>query len=105
LLSTIGSIGLIVYLVVACSQYALRRKYDKQGIELNFKMWLFPWITLAVIALIVMTLGYMFIAEKYQYESMMTASLTAIILVASFIRGRQKQKNSQYALNSEESSN
>lgn len=103
LLSTIGSIGLIVYLVVACSQYALRRKLDKQGVELSFKMWLFPWITLAVIALIVMTLGYMFIAEKYQYESLMTASLTAIILVASFIRNRQKR--SQYALNGEESSN
>lgn len=104
LLSTIGSIGLIVYLVVACSQYRLRRKLDKQGIELSFKMWLFPWITLAVILLIVMTLGYMFFAEKYQYESLMTGSLTVIILVASFIVNRKK-RNQQYVIKSEQSQN
>lgn len=104
LLSTIGSIGLIVYLVVACSQYQLRRKLDKQGIELSFKMWLFPWITLAVILLIVMTLGYMFFAEKYQYESLMTGSLTVIILVASFIVNRKK-RNQQYVIKSEQSQN
>lgn len=95
LLSTIGSIGLIVYLVVACSQFNLRRKLDKEGVKLDFKMWFFPWITLAVIALILMTLGYMLFSEKYQYEALMTSSLTIFILAASFILKRKKSKQNQ----------
>ncbi|MDW3025775.1 amino acid permease [Acinetobacter baumannii] len=103
LLSTIGSIGLIVYLVVACSQYKLRRKLEKSGTTLTFKMWLFPWLTWAVIILIVMTLGYMLIAEKYQYEALMTSSLTIAILVASFIVKRRKA--AQFTLNEKQSQN
>lgn len=103
LLSTIGSIGLIVYLVVACSQFKLRRDMDKQGVTLDFKMWLFPWLTLAVIILIVMVLGYMLISEKYQYESLMTFSLTTIILIISFIRKRQK--DTQLLMNEKSGSN
>ncbi|CAI3132821.1 putative GABA permease [Acinetobacter calcoaceticus] len=103
LLSTIGSIGLIVYLVVACSQYKLRRELEKNGTTLNFKMWLFPWLTWAVIILIVMTLGYMLVAEKYQYEALMTSSLTIAILIASFIVKRKK--NTQYSLNEKRSPN
>ncbi|MBN6492015.1 amino acid permease [Acinetobacter pittii] len=103
LLSTIGSIGLIVYLVVACSQYKLRRTLEKNGTNLTFKMWLFPWLTWAVIILIVMTLGYMLVAEKYQYEALMTSSLTIAILIASFIVKRKK--GAQFALNEKQSSN
>ena len=99
LLSTIGSIGLIVYLVVACSQFCLRKKLDKEGVQLDFKIWFFPWITLAVIALILMTLGYMLFSEKYQYEALMTSSLTIIILIASFILKYKRNKQSQLNVN------
>lgn len=90
LLSTIGSIGLIVYLVVAISQLRMRKQLEKQGVQLQFKMWLFPWLTWLVIAIIVAVLGYMFVSEKYQYETMLTVSLTVIILVISFFRKPKK---------------
>ncbi|WP_017349876.1 amino acid permease [Pantoea sp. A4] len=80
LLSTTGAIALIVYLVVAISQLRMRFALQRQGIEPEFRMWLFPWLTLATIAVIVAVLGYMFVSEQYRYETLMTAAVTLIML-------------------------
>ena len=90
-LSTIGSIGLIVYLAIAASQLKMRRTLEQQGTKLTLKMWCFPYLTWAVIVVIIMTLGYMLISKQYQYEALMTSSLTVIILIASFIHQRKKK--------------
>ncbi|MFW1801936.1 amino acid permease [Acinetobacter nematophilus] len=99
LLSTIGSIGLIVYLAIAFSQLKMRYALEKEGVQLTLKMYCFPYFTWAVIAIIVMTLGYMVFSEKYQHEVFMTSSLTIIILIASFIHKRKKNINHAFDKN------
>ncbi|MFQ6572068.1 amino acid permease [Pseudomonas sp. UM16] len=86
LLSTTGAIALLVYLVIAVSQLRMRAINDREGTELAFKMWLFPWLTWLVIGLIVTVLGYMLISPAYRYETLMTAGVTLAILLISLTR-------------------
>ncbi|ROL74069.1 amino acid permease [Pseudomonas vranovensis] len=86
LLSTTGAIALLVYLVIAVSQLRMRAITDRQGTELAFKMWLFPWLTWLVIGLITLVLGYMLISPAYRYETLMTAGVTLAILLISLTR-------------------
>lgn len=91
LLSTMNAIGLLVYLVIAMSQLVSRYRLEKQGIQLDFKMWLFPWLTCFVILVILSVLGYMFFSEQHRYETIVTLSLAGFILLMSFLR-RHKAK-------------
>ena len=63
----------------------MRIKYEALGKQLDFKMWCFPYLTYVVIALITLTLGYMFVNEKYQYETIVTLVLAIGTVSASFI--------------------
>ncbi|MNM69964.1 GABA permease [compost metagenome] len=75
-----------MYLVIAVSQLRMRAITDRQGTELAFKMWLFPWLTWLVIGLITLVLGYMLISPAYRYETLMTAGVTLAILLISLTR-------------------
>lgn len=100
-LSTLGAISLLVYLIISCSQLKMRKDLDKKGVKLDFKMWCFPYLTYFVILLIIATLGYMFLNDQYQYETLVTLGLTSIILIASFIVNHKKVKNHNIQVESE----
>lgn len=102
LLSTTGSIALLVYLVIAFSQLILRRKLEKDGVEIPFKMWLFPYLTWIVIILIISVLSYMFLSPTYRYETALSLSVTLIVIffgVIISLRNRKKSKSVQHNLN------
>ncbi|MBH3468913.1 amino acid permease [Pseudomonas putida] len=88
LLSTTGAIALLVYLVIAVSQLRMRARADREGRPLELKMWLFPWLTWLVIGTIVLVLGYMLFSDAYRYETLMTAGVTAFILLVSLTQRR-----------------
>lgn len=90
LLSTTGAIALLVYLVIAVSQLRMRARAEREGTELALKMWLFPWLTWLVIGTIVLVLGYMLFSDAYRYETLMTAGVTAVILLISVTRRRER---------------
>lgn len=91
LLSTTGAIALLVYLVIAVSQLIMRRTLERKGQTPDFKMWLFPWLTLFTIAVILMVLGYMFISPAWRYETLMTTAITLIMLALSFYVTRNRK--------------
>lgn len=93
LLSTTGAIALLVYLVIAFSQLILRKELEQQGTEISFKMWLFPWLTWAVILTIVSVLGYMFFSPSYRYETMLSLGVTVLVVICG-IRVTSKHKHS-----------
>lgn len=95
LLSTTGAIALLVYLVIAVSQLIMRRRLERSGRTPEFKMWLFPWLTLFTIGIILVVLGYMFISPDYRYETLMTAAVAAIVLMLSFIVTRRRTAQTQ----------
>ena len=90
LLSTTGAIALLVYLVIAVSQLRMRAIVEREGTELAFKMWLFPWLTWLVIVVISLVLGYMLFSADYRYETLMTAAVTALILGIALYRKRAR---------------
>ncbi|WP_308813327.1 amino acid permease [Pseudomonas capeferrum] len=57
LLASSGAIALLVYLVIAISQLGMRARLERENVELGFRMWLFPWLTWAVIVFISCALG------------------------------------------------
>ncbi|MEH0637852.1 MULTISPECIES: amino acid permease [Streptomyces] len=60
LLNSSGAIALFVWLVICFSQLRMRRIIQAEAPEkLVVRMWLFPYLTWATIALIVFVLGYM----------------------------------------------
>ena len=96
LLSTTGAIALLVYLVIAISQLRMRQQQIRQGIEPSFKMWCFPWLTWAVIGMILSVLIYMFLSSAYRYESYLSLAVTLIILLFSLIIQYKRKSENLY---------
>lgn len=101
LLSTTGSIALLVYLVIAFSQLRLRTQLEKSGAVLSFKMWLFPWLTWFVIIVIMSVLAYMFLSPTYSYETSLSLGVTLVVVFCSLIVTRKRRKNHTMAMNLE----
>jgi len=91
LLSTTGAFGLVLYLVIAFTQLRMRQQMNQRGEVPKLQMWLYPYLTWFTIVVIAGILGYMFISDAYRYEALMTAGVTAVVLVASLIvTGKRK---------------
>ncbi|VVE85101.1 amino acid permease [Pandoraea sputorum] len=93
LLSTTGGIGLLVYLVIAVSQLRMRAKFRAKGVALPIRMWLYPWLTWAVIVFICGILLTMIWREEQRCEMLTTGALAvgvvAAALIHQWLRGRR----------------
>lgn len=85
LMTATGTIALYVYLAISFSQLFLRKKLEKQGKTINFKMWCFPWLTYLVIALIIASIITMIFEGTYKYEVIYTSILAAVILLMGML--------------------
>ncbi|AUZ05991.1 MULTISPECIES: amino acid permease [Vitreoscilla] len=81
LMAATGSIALLVYLCIAVSQLNMRRKLDASGKEVVLKMWLFPWLTYAVIFVIIASLITMVVEGTYRTEVVYTSIFGGILIV------------------------
>ncbi|PIT09606.1 amino acid permease [Snodgrassella communis] len=85
LLTATGTIALYVYLAISFSQLFMRKKLERQGQILTFKMWCFPWLTYIVIGLIIASIIIMIIDGTYKHEVIYTSVLAAIILIMGIL--------------------
>lgn len=95
LMNMTGTIALLVYLVIACSQLKMRRKLQAQGAEIPLKMWMFPWLTWAVIVFIVACLSLMSFMPDYQVLVVSTGSAALALVVIGVvhqIRGNRARR-------------
>ncbi|MFZ5957832.1 GABA permease [Pseudomonas knackmussii] len=83
LLASSGSIALLVYLAIAISQLRMRATLERRDQALACRMWLFPWLTWAVILFISGVLVTMFIMPSHRIEVSSTLLLTAAIILLS----------------------
>jgi GABA permease len=82
LASTSGDIILFVYMIIVLAQIRQRRKLEAQGIELQLKMWLFPWLSYAIILGIVGVLILLaFIPE--QRSTLLLSCVTVLVVGAA----------------------
>jgi AAT family amino acid transporter/GABA permease len=78
LLSTTGSIALLVYLVIAVSQLRLRARLHAQE-KLKVRMWLHPFLGLFVVFLIIGALALMVSGHAHREEVVATVGLSAFL--------------------------
>jgi L-asparagine transporter-like permease len=89
LLASSGAIALLVYLAIAVSQLRMRRQLVRQGVELGFRMWLFPWLTWAVILFICGALAVMMVTPEHRSEVSTTLGLALVISFIGLVTARQ----------------
>ncbi|MBR7197811.1 GABA permease [Pseudomonas sp. 14A] len=89
LLASSGAIALLVYLVIAISQLRMRRRLEREKVEMTLRMWLFPWLTWLVIAFICAALAVMMITPEHRMEVSSTIGLALLISFVGLITSRQ----------------
>ncbi|MFK8332917.1 GABA permease [Pseudomonas sp. BJa5] len=89
LLASSGAIALLVYLVIAISQLRMRGMLRRQQVQLEVRMWLFPWLTYAVIVFIIAALGVMLMTPEHRAEVTTTIGLALAISLVGIVLTRQ----------------
>jgi len=82
LLATSGAIALFVYLAIAASQFVLGRTMRAKGEEAPVKMWLFPYLTIAVMVAIVAVLVLMAF-DPDQQSAIFLSLISAIFIIGA----------------------
>jgi AAT family amino acid transporter/GABA permease len=88
LLSTTGAIALLVYLTIALSQLRLRPVLERT-VGLKIRMWLHPFLGLAVVGLIVAAFAMMISGDAHRQEVIATIGASAVLALIGYIHQRR----------------
>ncbi|MGW4650902.1 amino acid permease [Kitasatospora sp. NPDC004289] len=92
LLNSSGAIALFVWLVICCTQLRMRGILLRERPEgLTVKMWLFPYLTWAAIAMIVFVIGYMFTDEENREVVSLSLAVAAFVVALGVWHGWRKR--------------
>ncbi|HRC18800.1 MAG: amino acid permease [Actinomycetales bacterium] len=92
LLNSSGAVILFAYILIAGSQFVLRRRADAAGVTLKFRMWLFPWLTIASILAMVAVLVSMAVREDTRSQiTLGLASWAFLLIVFRLIKGYRER--------------
>lgn len=83
LLNSSGAVILFVYLLIAISQIVLRRRSGSE--QLTVKMWLFPVLSILVVAAILAVLVQMGVNEKVRPQLVLSLLSWAVVVALYFI--------------------
>jgi GABA permease len=97
LLATSGAIALFVYLAIAASQFVLGRKMRTDGEVAPVKMWLFPYLTVAVIVSIIAILVLMAFDPDQQQAILLSVISAVFIVAAGVFLHRHHDRNPELA--------
>lgn len=97
LLASSGAIALLVYLVIALSHLVMRKRMEARGESPDYKMWLFPGLTYAIIVVIVGILCAMLFMPDHRSEIIATGILAVLVVLAGLLVHR-RQHSSQGVL-------
>ncbi|MCX4835101.1 MULTISPECIES: amino acid permease [unclassified Streptomyces] len=86
LIASSGAIALMMYMVIALTQYAVRRKGDRPT---DVRMWGFPYLTLATIAFIAGVLVLMAVLPGHRLELWLSLGLAAVLATVGVVRQRR----------------
>lgn len=93
LMNSYGAVALFVYLAIAISQVVLRKRLDREDPgALKLKMWLFPWLSYATIALMLLVIAVMAFLPSTQSQFIMSGVTLVEILLSYELRRRYGRK-------------
>lgn len=83
LVNASGAIMILIYLIIAVAQVRLRRQLEaRDPARLRVKVWLFPWLSYAVMVAMVAVLLAMAAVRQHRVEFYSSAAMMAVVLVA-----------------------
>jgi GABA permease len=88
LINTSGAIILFIYMIVALGEVRLRQRLEARGERLSLRMWLFPWLSYAVIGGIVLVFVSMAFTPGQGVQLAWGGFSVAVIVLAFLVRLR-----------------
>ncbi|GHH87238.1 hypothetical protein GCM10018793_62330 [Streptomyces sulfonofaciens] len=87
LLNSSGAVALFVWLVICCTQLRMRGIVLRESPDrLVVRMWLFPYLTWATIAMIAFVLVYMLTDDAGRDQVLMSLLAAAVVVAAALLR-------------------
>src|SRR5699024_9757990 len=81
LLNLVGSTILVIWIATALSQWILRRRADREGLELPVRMWGFPALTIVCLVLLAAVVALAMTDDAVRLQLFLTGSLTLVLVV------------------------
>ncbi len=94
LLNLVGSTALIIWGSALLSQFILRRRADRDGVDLPLRMRGFPWLSIAGMALVLAIFAVGFSDPAGRTQLFSTFSLVAVIALLSHLSHRRQESRS-----------
>ena len=91
LLNVVGSTCLLVWTMTLVSQLILRRRAERNGTPLPFRMAGFPYLTVLALAILALIFVLLLSAPETRVQFLSMAALTAAIAVASALARRLRK--------------
>ena len=91
LLNIVGSTCLLVWTLSLVSQLVLRRRADRLGTRLPFRMAGFPWLTCCALAILARIFGLLLSESHTRLQFLSMVALTATIAAGSAIARRMRE--------------
>ncbi|MDT7600301.1 MAG: permease [Pseudonocardiales bacterium] len=91
IVNSYGAVALFVYLLIAVSQVALRRRAERAGTALALKMWLFPWLSYTTIAAMLAVILAMAVLPDTRSQFYLSLVTVVVILAAYEARARRRR--------------
>lgn len=92
LMNVTGMVAMLVYMAIAISQLNMRRKLEAEGRPLMIRMWLFPWLTYAVILILGGSIIFMLFVDEYREVVASTgAAAVAVVIIGYVVQIRARQ--------------
>lgn len=88
LASTSGDIILFVYLIIAVAQIRQRKLHEAAGMQLQLKMWFYPWLSYLVVACIVAILTLLGFIPDQRLTLLLSCISVGIVFGALALRSR-----------------
>jgi GABA permease len=98
LINASGAVALLVFLIIAVSQIILRRRAERNGQELEFKMWCFPYLTYITIACLGAVVIGMFTVPDLRSQVLTTFGFGLAVVASYFLffkKSQEKDKNAE----------
>ena len=90
LLNIVGSTCLLVWTLSLVSQLILRRRADRAGVALPFRMTAFPWLTCIALAILALIFGLLLSEVQTRLQFLAMVGLTLAIASASALARRAR---------------
>ncbi|MET9292635.1 amino acid permease [Streptomyces sp. NPDC003077] len=92
LLNSSGAVALFVWLVICFSQLRMRKVIERETPErLTVRMWMYPYLTYATIALILFVVGYMFYDPDGREQMVLSVVAGVLVLAVGLVRDRRRR--------------